>query len=318
MSAVLRPSARELSHPSGHQFDLAAPAAYRHWRDQRLSEAPRSEAELIVDVRDPRALSASERSALADRCRRANMAIYRQIDSSGETAASGRQITRAVGLQFGLQRLDANWLADEDGISPIAVSEGPSGGRGSFIPYTNRAIKWHTDGYYQPAARSIRAMVLHCVSPAAAGGTNALLDHELAYIAIRDINPEFIAALSADDVMTIPARTDEDGVARPAQSGPVFSVGPDGALQMRYTARTRSIVWKDDLPTRSALACLERCLAESPHVRRVRLAPGMGVITNNVLHDRDAFIDDPERPRLLYRARYLDRIQLDPSTGLTS
>jgi hypothetical protein len=34
----------------------------------------------------------------------------------------------------------------------------------------------------------------------------------------------------------------------------------------------------------------------------------MGLVANNVLHDRDAFIDDPQRPRLLYRARYLDRV----------
>jgi hypothetical protein len=55
----------------------------------------------------------------------------------------------------------------------------------------------------------------------------------------------------APDAMTIPARTDEDGVARPAQSGPVFSVDVQGALHMRYTARTRSIAWKDDDATRA-------------------------------------------------------------------
>jgi hypothetical protein len=35
----------------------------------------------------------------------------------------------------------------------------------------------------------------------------------------------------------------------------------------------------------------------------------MGVICNNVLHARTAFRDDPSRPRLLYRARYYDRIR---------
>jgi hypothetical protein len=34
----------------------------------------------------------------------------------------------------------------------------------------------------------------------------------------------------------------------------------------------------------------------------------MGLVCNNVLHDRTGFDDDPSRPRLLYRARYLDRI----------
>jgi len=35
----------------------------------------------------------------------------------------------------------------------------------------------------------------------------------------------------------------------------------------------------------------------------------MGVICNNVLHTRSAFRDDPAHPRLLYRARYYDRIR---------
>jgi hypothetical protein len=108
--------------------------------------------------------------------------------------------------------------------------------------------------------------------------------------------------------MTIPAREDEDGVARPAQSGPVFSIDPaDGTLHMRYTARTRSIRWKDDTPTAEAVAWLARWLAEAP-VLRLRLDPGMGLVSNNVLHERSAFIDDPAAPRLLYRARYLDRV----------
>jgi hypothetical protein len=34
----------------------------------------------------------------------------------------------------------------------------------------------------------------------------------------------------------------------------------------------------------------------------------MGVLCNNVLHDRSAFVDAPDIQRLLYRARYYDRI----------
>jgi hypothetical protein len=34
----------------------------------------------------------------------------------------------------------------------------------------------------------------------------------------------------------------------------------------------------------------------------------MGLVCNNVLHDRSGFVDDPMHPRLLYRARYLDRV----------
>jgi hypothetical protein len=112
------------------------------------------------------------------------------------------------------------------------------------------------------------------------------------------------------DAMTIPERRDAAGVARAAQAGPVFSVDDGGALHMRYTARTRSIVWKDDDDTRAAVACLEALLADDRSgVLRMRLEAGMGLVGHNVLHDRSAFVDDPEAPRLLYRARFLDRVE---------
>ena len=34
----------------------------------------------------------------------------------------------------------------------------------------------------------------------------------------------------------------------------------------------------------------------------------MGLVGHNVLHARTAFADDPAAPRLLLRARYLDRV----------
>jgi len=220
-------------------------------------------------------------------------------------------LPRMLASQFGLTRLDHNWLADEDGISSVTVTG--EAGRGDYIPYTNRAIRWHTDGYYNPPGRRIRAMILHCVNSAASGGENALLDHEIAYLQLRDADPALVAALMQPDAMTIPARTDDAGIVRAAETGPVFSVDPEsGALHMRYTARTRSIEWKNDATVREAAARLERMLAgPSPCIHRVMLQPGMGLLCNNVLHERSAFTDDPARPRLIYRARYYDRIPAD-------
>ena len=40
----------------------------------------------------------------------------------------------------------------------------------------------------------------------------------------------------------------------------------------------------------------------------IAVAAGMGLVGHNVLHDRSAFHDDPLRPRLLLRARFLDRV----------
>ncbi len=283
-------------------FDLADERSYRAWREARLADAPRSLDALVVAVRDPAALTGAERSALLERAARFNMAIYRTAPGLPDPA-----LPRALGRQLGLVRLDANWLADEEGISPITVRAG-AGPAGAYIPYTDRAIQWHTDGYYHPDERRIRGMILHCVRPAAHGGANRLLDPELAYIALRDLDAAHVRALGAPDAMTIPARTDEEGVARPEQSGPVFSVDANGHLHMRYTARTRSIAWKNDAATQAAVAALRGVLATSPFVLRGRLEAGMGLVCNNVLHDREAFADDARRPRLLYRARFLDRL----------
>ena len=285
-------------------FDLNDEDDYRRWRAHKLASGPQRAEDLIVDVADPMALSSAERQALLRRCAQWNMAVYR-----GPSGGPDRSVACAVGAQLGLHRLDANWLAEEGGVSSITVSPA-SDGRGGFIPYTDRPIKWHTDGYYHPHERRIRAMVLHCARPASRGGSNALLDHELAYIALRDASPRWMQALMAEDAMTIPCRDGESGVERAAQAGPVFSVDPsDGTLHMRYTARTRSIEWKADAATHEAVAFLARFLNEdNPQILRLRLQSGMGIVANNVLHDREGFVDDPARPRLLYRARYLDRI----------
>ena len=302
MSAVLEPALSPRS-----PFHLGDDAAYAAWRARKLADRPRDVAALTVEVQDPRAPTEAECHALLDRCARFNMAVYRSPETAADPA-----LPRALGRALGLARLDANWLADEDGISRIAVAGGEPG-RGEFIPYTDRAIGWHTDGYYHPEARRIRGMILHCVRPASQGGLNRLLDPELAYIALRDADPRWIRALMAPDAMIIPAREDEDGVARPAQAGPVFSVDADDSqLHLRYTARTRSIAWKDDVATREAADALTRLLAGAD-VLTLRLDAGMGIVANNVLHDRSAFVDHPAAPRLIYRARYLDRVRGTPS-----
>jgi hypothetical protein len=284
-------------------FDLGNDAAYRAWRARKLEHHPRRLEELVVEVRDPQRLSEAERAALLDRNRRANMALY----VSGTGSDPDKEIPRLLGLQLGLKNLDANFLADDDGISPLSVAG--AGTRTEFIPYTNRGIKWHTDGYYNTLDRQVHGLVLHCVRGAESGGENQLLDHEIAYILLRDENPDHIRALMAPDAMTIPPRMDGDEVARAAQSGPVFAVYPDGHLHMRYTMRATNVEWKQDERTRSALAALERLLASDlPWKFRGRLEPGMGLVCNNVLHDRSPFTDSEGHRRLLYRARYYDRV----------
>ena len=279
--------------------------AYRHWRERKLADYPRRAHDLVVELRDPRAPSAAEIEELHRRLRQTNMAIY----ASAAGATADKDIPRRLGARFGLRRLDGNMLADEDSITSLHVVPGKS--ERGYIPYSNRRLLWHTDGYYNPPQNRIRAFVLHCVAPAAEGGENALLDHEIVYLLLRDANPEYIRALMQPDAMTIPPNTEAGAPTRPVSIGPVFSVDAAGNLHMRYTARTRSILWRQDDATRAAVRALEALLADgSPYIFRHRLAAGQGLLCNNVLHNRTSFSDDAGHGgcRLLYRARYYDRV----------
>lgn len=296
------PARRTLPNP----FDPDDDEAFLRWQEKKLRGYPATADALVVEVADPRAPTAAERDQMLAVCRKTNMVIY----ASATENNADKDLPRRLGHVFGLEHLDSNLLADEDAITSITVVSGKSG-RG-YIPYSNRRLLWHTDGYYNPPERRVRAFVLHCVRPAAEGGDNALLDPEIAYLLLCGENPEYVRALLAPDAMTIPAN-DEAGGVRQAQTGPVFSVDPaSGCLHMRYTARTRSIVWKADAATRAAVQALERLLAsDSPFVFRHRLAAGEGLLCNNVLHNRAAFTDsvDSDAARLIYRARYYDRIR---------
>lgn len=283
-------------------FDLDRPDDYARWRDRKLEHHPKRIEDLVVEIQDPRKLSSSEKEAILERCRRTNMAIY----ASGCGDDEDKEIPRLLGLQFGLTQLDNHMGADEDAISSLTVQSDAL--HRSYIPYSNRPIAWHTDGYYNAPERQIRGILLHCVRPAAAGGGNDLLDHEIAYILLRDRNPDFINALMHPNAMTIPANVVDGKALRPDQSGPVFSVQPDGHLHMRYTDRTRSIKWREDPVTSEAVACLKDILhRDSPWQFTGKLESGWGLVGNNPLHTRTGFEDDGH-PRLLYRARYYDRI----------
>ncbi|GAO35209.1 taurine catabolism dioxygenase TauD [Sulfuricella sp. T08] len=285
-------------------FLLENESAYQAWRNRKLEGYPTRLDQIVVEINDPRSLTQSEYQAILQICQKTNMAVY----ASKTGTDPDKDIPRLLGKRYGLERLDCNMLADDDGLTSLKVVENSP--RHGFIPYSNKPIKWHTDGYYNTLEHQIWGLQLHCVQSSAEGGENALLDHEIAYLLMRDENPDFIRALMQSDAMTIPARVEEDGVARPDAVGPVFSVHPEsGDLHMRYTARTRSIVWKQDDLTLAAVAFLEKLHASDlPFIYRGRLEPGMGLVSNNVLHDRAGFNDTPDQKRLLYRARYYDRI----------
>jgi hypothetical protein len=288
-------------------FNLHEPAAYEAWRERKLADYPIGSEDLLVRLSDSRQLLDDERRLIQSHCCKANMCLYQL--PAGETG--DKDLVRRLGLEFGLERLDRNLRADEDSITSLRVKT--SAEDTFYIPYTSRPLNWHTDGYYNTAAEQVRGIVMHCAAEPASGGDNLFLDQEIAYILLRDAEPDYINALMQPDAMTIPANEIDGRIVRPEQGGPVFSVDPQsGALHMRYTARTRSIRWKDDEITRAAVGFLVDTLkSDSAYVFRHRLHAGQGIICNNVLHKREAFTDDAAagKERLLFRARYHDRIR---------
>lgn len=282
-------------------------ASYRAWRDAKLASYPTSVAELRVKVADLASPTAAERSAIVERCRRCGMALYETTPSPRGDESRAR--LRLFAASFGLGPLEDHRSADADGIVAIEVTD--QGGKRGFIPYSNKPLNWHTDGYYNAPADAIRAMILHCVRPAGSGGENALLDPEIVYIRLRDHNPAFAEALMHPEAMSIPESVEEDGSTRPVSTGPVFAFdAPDGRLTMRYTARARNVVWRDDPDTRAAVAYLDKLLAQEqePLILKHTLAAGEGLICNNVLHTRTGFENAAGAARLLLRGRYSRRI----------
>ena len=290
--------------PSLNPFALANQEAYLRWQEQKLAAYPESADQLIVEVKDPRALTQAEKQKISALCQKTNMVIYQS-----EVKEADKEVPGLLGRQMGLYHLDPNMLADEDGFTSLKLM--PAKQERGYIPYSDRRLLWHTDGYYNDSSHRIAAMLLHCVRPALSGGENSLLDHEMAYLLLREQDPMIIKALMDPKAMTIPANLEAGDVERPARSGPVFSSDEQGLLSMRYTARTRSITWKDNTATTTAVKALVDILdSDCRYIFHHRLEAGQGIICNNVLHNRTSFKngESTATQRLFYRARYYDRI----------
>ena len=290
---------------ASNPFRVENAAAYRQWREQKLVNYPTNSDGLVVTIQNPSTLTVDEYTRILQILGKTNLALYRVNQSSPTSKAAIRQL----GRQFGLEHLDSNICADEDSITSLRVVE--DGRHKGYIPYSNRRLSWHTDGYYNSADKQIRALLMHCVTPAQEGGENMYLDHEMLYLYLRDRDPAYISALMHPETMTIPPNVEEGDEIRSEQTGPVFSIDSQGNLHMRYSARTRNIRWRDDPVTSAAAAYITELLnSDLPYLFRYRLQANEGVISNNVLHNRTAFTDsdDPIKKRLLYRARYFDRV----------
>jgi hypothetical protein len=256
------------------------------------------DAETVVTTASP---SAVVRQQIAMNIAVRGYCIYRLAGGcSGEESSDVLRLAHTLGMG----RLHVPPLADVPILTRI--EHRPDVVRGAaYIPYSNRALGWHTDGYYNDA-EPLRSFVLHCIRPAARGGINQLLDPRLVYMTLRDRAPD-AAVILGTPVMHIPENRRDVDVARLAVTVPIFCTADDGELVMRYTRRGRHIEWRGGPRVIDAITALNDIVDElAEQAPSHRLEAGEGILCNNILHCRQSFEDDEDQGRLLLRGRFTE------------
>ncbi len=293
-------------------FNLANEPDFERWAEDKLSlyndERLKNLLRPITISADGH-LSAAQLKDVQLRICRYNFAYYRVEDGRRFDIKSLNQL----GKSLKLEKFDANLCAEEDLISVITHStanQDIAGRKRRYIPYSNKAMHWHTDGYYNPYQQRVRAFILHCQQPAESGGENSFVDPEMIYLLLRRQNPAFIQALCRNDVMRIPENRQDDVCLREETASSVFQISDEfRKLDMRYSQRKRHIVWRDDAITELATAALNDLLNSPSNWQiNIRLNASEGIISNNALHCRKAYQDSNETRRTFLRARYYNTI----------
>lgn len=278
---------------------------YQFWRDEKLANTPTELADYLVEINNPFSLSKAEKNQICDLCQRACFAIFQLPEQSDYLPA-----VVSINAQLGLRDFDQHLYAKDHGIATITQTDNPQ--QAEFIPYTNQAIGWHTDGYYNALPQRIRAFSLFCVRPAVSGGENQWIDPQMVYLLLRENNPDIAHALTHPKAMCIPEHKVGGKVRRAAATGAIFFIDEVTArLSMRYTQRKKNIEFLDSVEIKQAVAALNDLLRRKTAYHFVYLMQsGEGLLCNNLLHKRSAFTDAKTRPRLLLRGRYFNQIDL--------
>ncbi|MDC9715283.1 MAG: TauD/TfdA family dioxygenase, partial [Gammaproteobacteria bacterium] len=229
---------------------------YKYWRDKKLANTAQSIEQCLVEIKNPSALTVAEKDKIQCLCR-ANNFVLVQTQAQNDYSHSIVQLNQ----QLGLNAHDKHRFVSDDTLAHITPTDNPQ--QGEFIPYTTKAIGWHTDGYYNPPKQRIRSFSLFCVNPASSGGENSWLDNDLLYILLRQRSPEAAELLTRADAMTIPAHTENGKILRPESTGAIFMLDQQ-QLYLRYTQRKKYVQFADEVT--AAVVLLDDILANgSPY-----------------------------------------------------
>jgi Taurine catabolism dioxygenase TauD, TfdA family len=280
------------------RFNLDAGEDYKKWREEKLAAYPKNLGDLVVELGDMTAITATEKSKIMERVELANMCVY-----TAGCAELSMDSLHALGRQLGVCDTDsATRHANADELTNSGILN-------SAIPFTTRHVRWHTDATYYGSDKTIQALFLLCKRPAVEGGSNKVLDSEILYILLRDKDPEALRVLM--DKNCFKYKNPKTGEIAENLGGKVFWTNPDGNLCHRFSFRKMDMAWSEETDIQAARKVLESLLLSDPeYTIEGRLESGLGLISNNVLHTREKLVDnqDEAHKRLLLRTRFYDRV----------
>ena len=264
------------------------------WSAKKDLNIPSNINDLKVSISDINHVSKTEISQIKQKLTKFNCCIY----ASGTDLDDNSKIMRFA-QSLGMRTYDSHNI-DDSAISTISADKNENNMR--YIPYTNKGLNWHTDGYYD--SKPIFSWLLHCIEPALSGGENFLLDHELA---IREyiLKYDDIIYLTNNETFSIP--TDEVAK-REITSNYVCDMNNEyKKLHMNFSMRKENIILNKD--SESAMSKLIKIIKEDckKYHLTYKLSKSEGIVSNNILHGRNAFKDGRGMRKIL-RIRSHERL----------
>ena len=264
------------------------------WSAKKDLNIPSNINDLKVSISDINHVSKAEISQIKQKLTKFNCCIY----ASGTDLDDNSKIMRFA-QSLGMRTFDSHNI-DDSAISTISANKDENNIR--YIPYTNKGLNWHTDGYYD--SKPIFSWLLHCIEPALSGGENFLLDHELA---IREyiLKYDDIIYLTNNETFSIP--TDEVAK-REITSNYVCDMNNEyKKLHMNFSMRKENIIVNKD--SESAMSKLIKIIKEDckKYHLTYKLSKSEGIVSNNILHGRNAFKDGRVMRKIL-RIRSHERL----------
>ena len=267
---------------------------FRVWAAEKLANTPSNINDIKIDLKDINDVQSDEIDKIKTLMHKYNCCVY---SSRSELKSKEHLVNFAQSL--GMITYDKNNI---DNNAVCSITRNKLNDQKGYIPYTDKALNWHTDGYYDQ--KPIYSWLLHCMTPAEEGGENRLLDHELV---IRQyvLKHDDIDLLEKDNAFTIPGN---DDVGRLDTKSYVCSnKNKYKKLHMKFSMRKDNIKLNEKV--RAAMIKMKDIINDDckEYYLTYKLLKNEGIISNNILHGRNSYRDG-ENMRQIFRIRSYERI----------